>query len=405
MQRILLSAFACDPSKGSEPGNGWNWAIGLAAKGYEVHCVTRSIGRTAIQSQPKLSNLFFYFIDLPFNGEKLYYKSNVGMYSYYLLWQWKAYKVASKLNKSTNFSLVHHVTWGSTQMGSFMYKLNIPFIFGPAGGGQIAPSAFSSYFQDHWQEELKRERITRLMLKFNPAFKQMVKKATVILCSNPDTLKMVEAAGAKLAVETLDAALPYNFFPPIAIKKEGSLNGELRLLWVGRLMPRKGILLILDVMKELKDIDGITLTIVGDGEMRLSLLNKIAEYGLQQSINYVGTVPFKDVSNYYKSHDAFFFTSLRDSCPAQLIEAMAFSLPVITIDLHGQSIIVNDDNGIKCKCVDPKQTILDLKQAILNLYNNPDLLISKSIGAREFSMKQTWESKINSITEKYYPHE
>jgi glycosyltransferase involved in cell wall biosynthesis len=404
MQKILLSAFACDPSKGSEPGNGWHWATGLASKGYEVHCVTRSIGRGAIQSHTPMNNLFFHYIDLPFNGEKLYYKSSIGMYSYYLLWQWRAYKVASKLHKSENFSLVHHVTWGSTQMGSFMYKLKIPLIFGPAGGGQIAPPAFRDYFQSHWQAELKREKITKLMLKFNPAFRQMVKSAKVILSSNPDTLHMAKKAGAKLVEATLDAALPVDFFPKVAINRLPKTD-ELRLLWVGRLMPRKGILLIVDVMRELKDFLGIKLTIVGDGEMRLALKNKIHEYGLHQTIAYVGSVPFNEVTNYYKTHDVFFFTSLRDSCPAQLIEAMAYSLPVITIDLHGQSIIVNDDNGVKCSCIDPVQTIADLKQAILDFYNSPNLLIAKSIGARNFSLKQTWESKIDSITEKYYPHE
>jgi glycosyltransferase involved in cell wall biosynthesis len=404
MQRILLSAFACDPSKGSEPGNGWNWAIGLAAKGYEVHCVTRSIGRTAIQSQPKLTNLFFHFIDLPFNGEKLYYKSNVGMYSYYLLWQWMAYKAASKLNKSKVFSVVHHVTWGSTQMGSFMYKLKIPFIFGPAGGGQVAPPAFKRYFGHHWQEEIKRERIAKALLKFNPAFTQMVRKAKVILSSNPDTLKMVKDSGGASVFATLDAALPNDFFPKNHSKTEPN-KGTLKLLWVGRLMPRKGILLVIQVMKELRGYEGISLTIVGDGEMRSVLENKIKEYGLHKSVNYVGTVPFAEVKNYYSNHDAFFFTSLRDSCPAQLIEAMAYSLPVITIDLHGQSIIVDDTNGIKCECVDPLKTINSLTLAVLSLYNNPEKLLAKGKAAQQFAINQTWENKINNITSTYYPHE
>ena len=35
--RILLSAYACRPNAGSEPGVGWNWATHLAARGMEVH--------------------------------------------------------------------------------------------------------------------------------------------------------------------------------------------------------------------------------------------------------------------------------------------------------------------------------------------------------------------------------
>ncbi|MFD2146923.1 hypothetical protein [Mucilaginibacter antarcticus] len=50
MRRLLLSVFACNPSMGSEDGNGWNWAVGLAAKGYNVHCLTRSINREGIEA-------------------------------------------------------------------------------------------------------------------------------------------------------------------------------------------------------------------------------------------------------------------------------------------------------------------------------------------------------------------
>ena len=34
--KILLSAYACEPHKGSEPGIGWNWAIQLASLGHQV---------------------------------------------------------------------------------------------------------------------------------------------------------------------------------------------------------------------------------------------------------------------------------------------------------------------------------------------------------------------------------
>jgi hypothetical protein len=129
MQKLLLSSFACDPSKGSEPGYGWNWSIGLAKKGWEVHCLTRAIGKIEIEKMDRPPNLHFHYVELPFYLEKLYKFSTAGMYLYYILWQWLAYKKADKLSRFNDFKIVHHVTWGSFQMGSFMYKLNIPFIW------------------------------------------------------------------------------------------------------------------------------------------------------------------------------------------------------------------------------------------------------------------------------------
>jgi glycosyltransferase involved in cell wall biosynthesis len=401
MKRILLSAFACDPTKGSEPGNGWNWAIGLANKGFEVHCLTRDVGKTVIELEAKPASLHFHYVKLPLGIERLYFASQPTMYLYYILWQWQAYKKASDLNKRKAFDIAHHVTWGSLQMGSFMYKLNIPFIFGPAGGGQVAPEAFKQYFKEFWTAEQKRMRVTNLMLKYNPACKTMLKKASTILVSNTDTLKMAKENGAKNVQLSLDAALPLSFFPERRVPKSPP-KGRLKLLWVGRFMPRKGVLLLLDVMKELQAYPGISLTVVGDGEMRTAFLDRLSEYGLQDTVFWKGKVPFKEVRDYYADHDVFFYTSLRDSGSVQLVEAMAFGLPVVTLNLHGQAQIVDDDRGFRCACATPEEAIAELKKAIICLYNQPVLVEKMSIAAYDFAEEQNWNKKINNIVDQFY---
>jgi len=402
MKKIVLSAFSCDPTKGSEPSYGWNWAIGLADKGYEVHCFTRIIGKVAIENTVKPANLSFYYVSLPFGGEKLYHSSTFGMYLYYIIWQWLAYRKANQLHKKAKFSLAHHVTWGSTQMGSFMYRLKIPLVFGPAGGGQKAPIAFKNYFGNHWALEERREKITKLMLQLNPACKNMLREAYVVLASNPDTIEMAKSAGTKNVIATLDTALPDIFFPEKPIIKQ-HVPGHLKLLWVGRFMPRKGILLLLEVMKTLKEYPGITLTVVGDGEMKDVFLNKIQEFGLESSVDWKGKVQYKIVKDFYASHDIFFFTSLRDSGGIQLVEAMAYNLPVVCLNLHGQAIIVNDETGIRCDCPTPEIAIQGLKEAILKFYHNPELVTTKGKAAYEFAKQQTWNNKIDNIIKNYYP--
>ena len=400
--KILLSAFACDPSKGSEPTNGWNWAIGLAEKGYDVHCLTRIVGQHEIEKMEKYKNLKFHYIKLPFVENWLYESSTMGMYLYYTFWQWCAYKKAKKLNQDNDFKVVHHVTWGSVQLGSFMYKLNIPFIFGPAGGGQTSPYAFKKYFLKAWSSEVKREKVSELMLKYNPACKRMLLEAHTVLVSNPETAKMVESIRNKKVISTLDAALPNDFFFDKFIKKV-LINSHLKLLWTGRFLPRKGLLLLLDVMNELKNNLNITLTVVGDGEVRNDFLKKIQENQLENTVIWKGSVPYEQVKAYYETHDVFIFTSLRDSCPAQLIEAMAYSMPVITLNLHGQAVIVSDETGIKCECLNPEETIQLLKNAILTFYNSPALIEEKGRAAYLFAKEQTWDKKIDNIVKNYYP--
>ena len=40
--KVLLSAYACEPNKGSEPGVGWNWLIEIAKLNHKVTVITRS---------------------------------------------------------------------------------------------------------------------------------------------------------------------------------------------------------------------------------------------------------------------------------------------------------------------------------------------------------------------------
>lgn len=42
--RVLISGYACEPERGSEPGNGWNWVWHLAELGHDVWVLTRLCG-------------------------------------------------------------------------------------------------------------------------------------------------------------------------------------------------------------------------------------------------------------------------------------------------------------------------------------------------------------------------
>lgn len=64
---FLMSAYACEPGEGSEPGVGWNWAIELAKK-HNVIVITRENNRDKIEteySKEQYPNLLFYYCDVP----------------------------------------------------------------------------------------------------------------------------------------------------------------------------------------------------------------------------------------------------------------------------------------------------------------------------------------------------
>ncbi|MBD2701435.1 glycosyltransferase [Spirosoma sp. BT702] len=403
MKKILISAYACVPNLGSEEGNGWHYATIVSKQDYQVWCLTRTIGKAEIEKALKASpqpNLTFVYVTVPGWIDKAVKWGLLGMYFHYLYWQWATLQVALTLSKEQPFDLVHHVSYTSLQLGSFLYRLKRPFIYGPVGGGQEAPESMRHYFKNYWIKEKMRSWVSGLMLHFNPGCYQSVRHANYVLAWNEDTLQMIHALGRKKAVEKEFGGIGRSFIPSQPIYR--APHATLELVWVGRLMPRKALELSLHGLSKVDAQLPIHLTIVGDGEMGQYVPEYIDKYNLADRVTWVGKVNYEQVKNYYTKADVFLFTSLRDTGPAQLMEAMAFTLPVVTLDLHGQAELVDETTGIRVPVTEPEEVALQLAKAITWMYQNEDERIEMGQNAYRFAQHQNWESKINRIIQKYY---
>ena len=144
MAQILLSAYACEPDRGSEPAVGWSWAVELARSGHQVWVLTRAGNRAAIERRPS-SNVNFIYYDLP-RWMQMWRTGFAGKRLYYVLWQWFAARHIRKLFPEMPFDVVQHVTYVSVRYPSFMGSLGIPFYFGPVSGGEKVPARLRKGF-------------------------------------------------------------------------------------------------------------------------------------------------------------------------------------------------------------------------------------------------------------------
>ncbi|WP_288423703.1 glycosyltransferase family 4 protein [uncultured Spirosoma sp.] len=403
MKKILISAYACIPDRGSEEGNGWNYSSLISKQGYQVWCITRDIGKQEIEE--KLAkypnpNLTFVYVTVPKWIDNAYHKGLFGLYFHYIYWQWTASKTALALNKQHGFNLVHHVSYTSLQMGSFLYRLKKPFIFGPVGGGQEAPTTFRHYFKEFWLKEQLRSAVSNLMLRFNPGCYESVRRADYVLSWNEDTSRMIHKLGRKRAVDKVFGGIDKNFIPAAPMHRPS--RDVLELIWVGRLMPRKGLELTLHGLSRVNPTCHVHFTIVGDGEMGKYVAEYIEKYKLQQRVTWVGKVPYTELRSYYANADVFYFTSLRDTGPGQLMEAMGYTLPVVTLMLHGQAELVDDSTGIRVPVTDPETVASELGKAIEWMYYNEEKRLAMGLNAYHFAQDQCWEKKINRLLHTYY---
>jgi glycosyltransferase involved in cell wall biosynthesis len=382
---VLLSAYACVPNSGSEPGNGWNWATHLAERGINVTALTRVENREEIEAyllgHPK-TNVTFEYVTVPTRLFKPCTKMH------YALWQGFAVKVAKTLHHKRAFDVVHHVTYNSIHVPTQLWRLGVPTVFGPVGGGQTAPPSMLRYLGSSRGSEERRTLLTRA-LRYSPLHRRWLSKMSAILASNTDTLALVREMGRSDVTLAFDVGVPKESLAsePRTFPAEGS---PVRILWVARMLPRKALPLALDALAQVRHPS--TLTIVGSGLKEETVTRMIAERGLTDRVYWSGQrLPLAEVQATYLEHDALLFTSVRDTSGVQLLEAMAAGLPVITLDLHGAADIVSEDTGIKVPISTPDEVIRALAAAVDRFAAmSTERKIAMSIACREFARANTW---------------
>ena len=383
--RILLSAYACRPNAGSEPGVGWNWATHLAARGIDVHVLVAKRNQEPVEAGLRLNpipNLHFTFVSVPYEWAK----KNEAVH--YTLWQMAALKAARELSSKFQFQLAHHVTYASVHVPSQLWRLGIPLVFGPVGGGQTAPPRMLNYFGKQKSREQLRSLLTDT-LGFSPFHKHWLKKMSWILAANTDTLSLVRRLGCENSSLMCDTAVPADYFAdgPRTFQKR---SRPLRLLWVGRMLTRKALPLALDALRAVNT--DATLTIAGDGLPSDAVHQMIHDRRLESRVFWKGSrLTFHELRGAYAEHDAMLFTSLRDSFGSQLLEAMALGLPVIALDLHGAHDFVPDGASIKVTVANSEETVRNLALAIETYAQLPPQTKTRmSAEARTFADTLSW---------------
>lgn len=126
------------------------------------------------------------------------------------------------------------------------------------------------------------------------------------------------------------------------------LSGNFKvILSVGRLEPVKDFLSIIEAMKKLIDMDkGYRLIIIGDGELRGSLINQVNDLGISEFVDFIH---FSDnVFAYMNKADVYVSTSLWEGFGNTIVEAMACGLPVVGFDCPGGARqLILDDSASK----------------------------------------------------------
>lgn len=396
--KILLSAFACTPAAGSEGGGGWRWALELAAN-HEVTVVTDVTRREAIEAHfvqtphPNLRIVYFRpgwlkSMPLNFSTAQLLYTA----------WQFGLLPFARGLHRQERFDLAMHISYGVYRHPSFLGYLGIPFVFGPLGGGEDAPLRLKRSITGREKtRELMRSVINRLAL-FDPFLWMAYAKASLILVRTEDTRNALPWPYRKRAIvyQEIGIDVPEGVSPAIR-----SLGEPLRILYAGRLLGLKGVHFAIRAMVVLWRKGVVCeFTLVGRGPYEAELRRLAREEGVEERIRWISYLPQADLFALYREMHCLLFPSLHDSGGNVVLEAQAYGVPVICLDLGGPQTLVTPDTAIVVSTLnqDEDGVVRGLVNAVEQLANDENRRAEMGrVAITNVKRKMTWGNRVNGI--------
>jgi glycosyltransferase involved in cell wall biosynthesis len=340
----------------------------------------------------KWPQIRFEFVDWPWTPVR--YPGVLRMADTYRRWQADVYRHMAAAN--LKFDVIHHTGWGSVHLGSQLWRLPAPLVFGPVGGGQTAPASYWRYFGRDWPLEAVRNTATKSLLGLNP-LSQTVRKAAVTLATNHDTVSLCQSLGGRDVRYSLAEGLPADWIGGPRRKPAGVPT----VLWVGRMLPRKAPALAVRAFAELRSMMPARLVMAGHGPLLGQVRELVGQLGIADCVDLPGRVEWSELIGMYDQASAFLFSSLRDSSGSQFLEALGRGLPAVALAHHG---IGDTQTGVAAIKVPveprPEEMPAQLGKALLTLLTGEDWE-DRSAAAVRWAAGNTWEAKAEAATRIY----
>lgn len=347
--KILLSAYACEPGKGSEPEVGYRTAL-AAAERHDVWVVTRTNNLPALESAMSGSPFGerITLVGLDVDGRALRWKkrSRIANQIYYDLWQRELERTATDLNRRVVFDVTHHVTFAAYWKRTGLATLDVPFVWGPVGGGLDAPvKLYGTLGYRGLADELARATVRPAIARL-PDFRRAQRSADVIIAQNRETAARFDGQTSIVAPNALAVDVPVDVIPTARSSD---------VLCIGQLIPLKGVNIAIRAFDRLRP-QGSRLVIVGDGPERGRLLRLASSLGISERVAFVGHRPRSEVMRMIAGAGALLHTSLHEEAGLAVAEALSYGTPVVGFDRGGPAELVRWWPDVASSLVDPGTT-------------------------------------------------
>ena len=300
-------------------------------------------------------NIEIHFLDIGKRGS-LHYQSNAELLRY----SWRAFWYARRLCRQRRFDVVH--AFFGIPCGVLARWLGLPFVVSLRGSDVPGYS--------------RRYRVADALL-FRRLSRSVWRRACAVVANSAGLRDLALQSAPEQSIQVTPNGVDTGEFSPGA---EPSAAAGLRILFVGRLIPRKGVA---DLLAALRGVTDVALTVVGDGPERDALALYAANHGIDATFS--GNVEHSALPHLYRAHQLFVLPSYNEGMSNTVLEAMASGLPVVVTDVGGSGELV-DENGV----VVPVGDVEALRDAIVSFRDDPAGRSAMGVRSREIALRYSW---------------
>lgn len=405
MLNVLINAYACSPTWGSEPGMAWNWVVNLS-RYCEIYVITEGEWREDIErvvaTLPQRDNIHFYYNEVSVKVRKMCWnQGDWRFYYYYKQWQKKTLAIAEDICRTHKIDILHQLNMIGFREPGYLWKIkDIPFVWGPIGGMELMPLPFlkeapKTQYIKAWVKNV----INDWQRKHQPRVLRAIHKADALIAATKGCADVIRDYHHRDIVLINETGCGENN----SLKNSHDFNKpELELLWVGKFDFRKQLELAIATMEELKDLS-VKMHIVGTGSDAESsrYRNMASRSGVDSKIIWHGLLPNQKVQEMMQKADLLFFTSIMEGTPHVVLEAVKNNLPVLCIKTCGQGEVIDASIGYTIPLTNPKDSVRDFTVQIRKLYNNRNLLKQMSDACYQKQIELSWDSKALEVVDIY----
>jgi len=292
---------------------------------------------------------------------------------YYLSFRFS--RRARRKIKTLDVLHVHHPFISGRQAINLGKRYNIPVVFTNHTRYHLQATYYVPFVTDGLSHAF-----------FEAYLPSFTDKCDLVVAPSPGVKESLEDLGVTCHIDVIPNGIEVPHFQhptsPFAKSHLGISEQATVAITVSRLGPEKNLGFLLRSFTRLLDLEpNLHLVVIGDGPDEESLKETAYLFGLSSHVHWIGEVPYEDIPNWLAMGDFFVITSVNESHPLVVLEALAAGLPVLGIPSPGiNGTVIDGVNGL----ISPENTDAFATQ-MRRLTAQPELRTRLVAGARELS--------------------